>query len=90
MMEPIRTDYLSHAEVEERYPQRELLTGFEGGGMWQAAGEDEFVLITDESTMSEFVDDEDLALLTRGVTVRVFASDGDREAYARRRRWLPR
>ncbi len=66
------------------------MSGFEGGAVYSAQRAGEFVLITDESTMAEFVDDEDIDLVQAGETIRVFRTAGDREAYAASRGWVRR
>jgi len=87
MTEPTRTEQLSHEESRERYPERKLVSGFEGGAVYSAERMAEFVLITNESTMSEFLDEEDMYLAQQGETVRVFLNADDRAGYAASRGW---
>lgn len=74
-------------EAAGRFPERRLLAGFEGGSVHAAESDGEFVLIVDESTMVEYLDEEDRDLV-RPTTVYVFTTDGDRSAYAAGRGWL--
>ena len=90
MTEPTRTEQLSRADSRARYPVRKLVRGFEGGAVYSAEGMAEFVLITDESTMSEFLDEEDMYLAQQGETVRVFVNADDRAEYAASRGWTSR
>ncbi len=90
MTGPMRPEQLSHEESRERYPVRELVRGFEGGAVYSAQRMAEFVLITVESTMSEFLDEEDMYLAQQGETVRVFVNADHRAEYAASRGWTSR
>ena len=69
------------------YPDKRLLRGFEGGAVYLAEENGDYLVITDESSMWGLLDEEDLKGLSP-CTVRRFDSEADREVYFKKRGWL--
>lgn len=69
------------------YPDKRELRAFEGGAVYLAERDGEFLVITDESTMWGLLDEEDLKGLSP-CTVRRFDTESDRMAYIVERRWM--
>jgi hypothetical protein len=70
------------------FPDRVLLRAFEGGAVYTAERAGEFLVIEDEGTMADFLDEEDLADADL-VRVWAFTSLADREAFIVERGWRP-
>lgn len=60
-----------------------VLREMEGGVVYAARGPEGFAVIAHEGMLNELVGEDDLA----SVSIRVFATEGERDAYARRRGW---
>lgn len=62
------------------------LRGFEGGSVSLAEGGDKFYVITNESGMADFMDEEDLAFLGNKATV--FETEEQRTDYLKKQWWI--
>lgn len=69
------------------FPDRTLLKGFEGGGVYLDRERDDWLVITDESSMAGMLDEEDLKGLDL-IKVYRFESEAERDDYLRERRWI--
>lgn len=70
------------------FPDRALLRGFEGGAVYAGDRGGKFYVIEDESTMADFLSDEDLADLKDDlVKVLEFDTAAGRATYIRERGW---
>jgi len=73
------------------FPESCLLAGFEGGSVFTAERDGKFYIIQDESTMADFLSEEDLRDLADSlVKVLEFDTAAEREAYVRERGWAAR
>jgi hypothetical protein len=71
------------------FPDLAWVADVEGGEVYAATDGERPVLITDESTLLEFLDDGDAAWLTpRAVSVHRFATAAERTAYLAERKLL--
>lgn len=87
--EPTRVESVAFDALDKRFPDRQMLVGFEGGAVYVAEAEGEFVLITSESALADFLDEEDQDLVAAAGAY-FFDSDADRRLYASERGWNPR
>ena len=83
----MRSSPLTHAD----FPESRLLASFEGGAVYTAERDGKFYIIQDESTMAEFLSEEDLRDLA-GSLVKVFEFDtvAERRAHIGERGWAAR
>src|SRR4051812_34622200 len=72
----------------EDFPGRRRLAAFEGGSLYAAERGGKYYLILDESSMADFLSDEDLVGLQEDlVKILEFDSDQQRQAYILSRGW---
>ena len=76
-----------HTEQLPTYPSLRSLKGFEGGDVYLAEEADEYLLVSDESTLLSLLNEEDRKCLSP-VTIRRFASENERNAYLMKRGWI--
>jgi hypothetical protein len=57
------------------YPSAEEVFGFEGGMIYKSVNENEYVIIVDNGTLADFLDEDDQDLLDQLVTVIQFDSE---------------
>lgn len=57
------------------YPNAEEVFGFEGGVLYKSVKENEYVVIVDNGTIADFLDEDDQDLLEQLVTVIKFNSE---------------
>jgi hypothetical protein len=75
--------------VIQDFSTRELIAAFEGGAAYSAERGDKFYVITDESTMADFLTEEDKAeLKDQLVKILEFDSRQERDAYLAARGWV--
>jgi len=85
-MDQPRKSSISYEAVDALFPGRRMLRRFEGGAVYEAETDEDFVLITSEGTLADYLDDEDLPLVS-AATLYSFNSAADRAAYASGRGW---
>lgn len=74
--------------IEKVFPERRLLSGFEGGSLWLAEKEGRYYLIADEGTMADYLmPGEDDDLLNVMVKVYEFEDDSERQRFIQERGW---
>jgi len=77
--------------IEQVFPDRRLLSGFEGGCLWLAEKDGHYYVIVDEGTMADFLmPGEDDDLLNEMVKVYEFESEAEREQYIDEQGWNKR
>lgn len=63
------------------YPNAEEVFGFEGGMIYKSVKENEYVIIVDNGTIADFLDEDDQDLLEQLVTVIKFNSEAELKKY---------
>lgn len=71
------TKYPIHYPFLKFYPNAEEVLGFEGGMIYKSVKENEYVIIVDNGTMADFLDEDDQDLLDQLVTVIEFNSEDE-------------
>jgi hypothetical protein len=70
-------------KVRDAFPNARLRQGFEGGAVYLAERGGKPYIIVDDGTMTDFLGEEDTALLEQLVQVIEFDCEQEREAYLR-------
>ena len=74
--------------ILERFPERRLLSQFEGGSLWLAEKDKNYYVIVNEGTMADFlIHGEDDNLLNELVKIYEFDSDPERQQFIQNRGW---
>ena len=69
-------------DYRSRYSDLSMYRGFEGGSVYVARGENDWVIITSESTILEFLSDVDRAdLAEKAVHIYSFTSQSERDEF---------
>jgi hypothetical protein len=77
--------------MEKDFPERRLLSSFEGGSLWLAEKDGRYYVIADEGTMADFlIPGEDDDLLNELVNIYEFDSELERQEYILERGWNER
>jgi hypothetical protein len=63
------------------YPDAEEVFGFEGGMIYKSVKENEYVIIVDNGTMADFLDEDDQDLIEQLVKVIKFYSEQELDIY---------
>lgn len=63
------TTHPSGYKYREQFPDAIMIGGFEGGAIFQAIRDSKHYLIIDESTLSDFLDEDDKDLLDQLVKI---------------------
>jgi hypothetical protein len=74
--------------LDERFPDRRELAGFEGGKLYVSEKNGKYFIITDEGTLADFLLPEDDNLLSSLVRIYEFESEAERERYIQDRGWV--
>jgi hypothetical protein len=79
--------YPNNYPVNEFFPERRSLKGFEGGELFLAEKDGLYYLIADEGTMADFLMPDDNDLLNKLVTIYEFDNVEERDQYIKKRGW---
>jgi hypothetical protein len=85
----VTTEYFAVGyDYAARFPDRVWLADVEGGTVYTASDGDQPVVVTDETTLLDFLDDDAAWLTPRAVRVHRFATAAERTAYLAERKLL--
>jgi hypothetical protein len=73
--------------LDDRFPDRCVISKFEGGELCFAEKDGKYFAITDEGTLADFLSPEDGDMLATLINVYELDSEAEREKYIQKRGW---
>jgi len=79
------TKYPIQFDFRGKFPDVQMIGGFEGGAIYKTIKDNKYYLIIDEGTMADFLDEDDQDLLDQLVQIIEFETEEELNHYLKER-----